>query len=81
MSKINGGCNCGKCHWCIWETEPVEAIKILLEREIEKANRLERARLSEYSFSRADHEKGRQQEAKDMLLWIDRMQEAEKETT
>ncbi len=35
------GCRCNECHWCTWERDRVESIKMLLRGEIENALRLE----------------------------------------
>jgi len=77
-SILSGGCTCGKCHWCIWETDPVEAIKLLIKGCEERDTRLEDENAKVRNFYAADRYKNRREGKHEILEWIERQQEADK---
>jgi len=77
-SPTSGGCRCGECHWCRWQTDPVEAIKILIDRLVERDLRLESSEEQAGHFYMADKYRDGRKGKLEILDWIERQQESER---
>jgi hypothetical protein len=77
-SPTSGGCKCGECHWCKWQTDPVEAIKMLINGMVERDSRLEASYEEKRSFYMADKYRDSRKGKLEILGWIERQQEAER---
>lgn len=70
-----GGCTCGTCHWCKWSSDPVEAIKMLINKLADRDCRLEAVNEQQGHFFLADRYRDSRKGKLEILDWIERQQE------